>query len=541
VEIISKLQQAYLKKYHPLEFHATEVLPKVSQRPEDVRNKTFGSKVSALFRGRREDLREPEIVIPAKSEEVSDEDCRVAVCILNQSRAKRVENLGDGYDCLQDLIFTPTIKDVLTKFMDAMITTCAKYDDLAMNTKAEVKNVLDGTDTSDLRASFRRVLSFSIPPLTLYHNHRPGGYSNLTFDVPLMDQEMSEDNVPKLMGMCMYEVEKRGLDTDQIYLSGYVNDTGVLELQRRFESEKSFSFSSTDNIHFVAMLLKRYLCLIPEPLLVLSLKEYRDYTENRVRHTENDFSLLRSKIRELHPVHRSSLGALLRHFSCVASHSDKNGMTAEVIASRFKYTILRGNEVLQDGVHVKTLVLEDLIQNAHTLFDERSAQTPPVPSSNVAETTSIYTYGSLFLSPELPQSTTQHHGIPTPTHSSLSSSLPSDAATDSRRPPSPTGLLSPLVLGLPSSKTLTEGLETSSQDQVIPKVKGPKAAETLANSNAAEVESVPLTSVAEWRLHQSRLASQPEALTIPQSPPESVLSSTSDFPLSSATSLQTRI
>jgi hypothetical protein len=56
---ISKLQQAYLKKFHS---HSTEV----SQRPDDIRNKRFGGKVSALFRGRREDLRESE---PAKSEE----------------------------------------------------------------------------------------------------------------------------------------------------------------------------------------------------------------------------------------------------------------------------------------------------------------------------------------------------------------------------------------------------------------------------------------------------------------------------------------
>lgn len=56
---ISKLQKAYLKKYHP---HSTQV----SQRPDDVRNKGFGGKVSALFRGRREDLQESE---PANSEE----------------------------------------------------------------------------------------------------------------------------------------------------------------------------------------------------------------------------------------------------------------------------------------------------------------------------------------------------------------------------------------------------------------------------------------------------------------------------------------
>ena len=58
---ISKLQKAYLKRFS----HYNEVL----QRPEDVRNKRFGGKVSALFRGRREDLQESELTKPAKSEE----------------------------------------------------------------------------------------------------------------------------------------------------------------------------------------------------------------------------------------------------------------------------------------------------------------------------------------------------------------------------------------------------------------------------------------------------------------------------------------
>jgi hypothetical protein len=61
----------------------------------------------------------------------------------------------------------------LQAFDTACRTACAKYDDLAKSTRAEVKKALAGTDTSDLRASFRRALSFSIPPLTLYRNNRP--------------------------------------------------------------------------------------------------------------------------------------------------------------------------------------------------------------------------------------------------------------------------------------------------------------------------------------------------------------------------------
>ena len=85
-----------------------------------------------------------------------------------------------------------------------------------------------------------------------------------------------------------------------------------------------------------------------------------------------------------------------------------------------------------------------------------------------------------------------------------------------------------------------KGVEMTTQDELTPQAKGSRAVQTLADSTTlAEVVSVPLTSVDEWRLRQSQLPPQPDALTIPQSPPESVLSSMSDFPLSSATSLQT--
>ena len=78
------------------------------------------------------------------------------------------------------------------------------------------------------------------------------------------------------------------------------------------------------------------------------------------RNTKSDLSLLRSKIRELHPVHMASLGALLRHLSRVASHSDKNAMTVRTLANEFGFAILRGNRVLQEGVRAKVRYIDPL-------------------------------------------------------------------------------------------------------------------------------------------------------------------------------------
>ncbi|KAH9175085.1 Rho GTPase activation protein [Lactarius sanguifluus] len=285
-------------------------------------------------------------------------DCRKGIRLLNNLRFMRVETLQDGYDCLEESVFTPVIKNVLVKYMHGMATACTLHDDLAVISMAEVEKALAGTDTSNLKSSFRQALSFSIPPITLYRNYRISTYSDsdLIFGVPLLSPTTYRDNVSQVVRMCIEEVEKRGLD----------------------------------NIHSIAMLLMLYLLDLPEPLFIISLQEYRNYGQNRARYAENGFSPLRSRIRELPLVQRASLEALLRHLLRVSSHSGNNGMTVKSLAANFRRAVLRGNEILQDGVSVKDLVLEDLIQNAQDLFNERPLPLPPppppVPSLHVAQT-----------------------------------------------------------------------------------------------------------------------------------------------------------
>ena len=101
----------------------------------------------------------------------------------------------------------------------ACSTASANYDKLALNARVEVKKALAGGDTheSNLRASFCRALSFSIPPPAFYRNYCPGANSDILFGVPLVDLGVNEDKVPKVLRMCIDEVEKRGLSVDRIY------------------------------------------------------------------------------------------------------------------------------------------------------------------------------------------------------------------------------------------------------------------------------------------------------------------------------------
>ena len=116
--------------------------------------------------------------------------------------------------------------------------------------------------------------------------------------------------------------------------------------------------------------------------------------------------------------------------------------------------------------------MEDLIRNAHTLFDEHPSQPPPVPF-NMAEATSTDTYG---LSPGFPHSTeiystgsTSRHrprhvnGIHASAQSSFSTS-PSDGAAVNLFTPPQNALMSPLR-GLSLSRMPTEGVQTNTQER----------------------------------------------------------------------------
>ncbi|KAF8256531.1 Rho GTPase activation protein [Lactarius quietus] len=176
-----------------------------------------------------------------------------------------------------------------------------------------------------------------------------------------LETNLTRDKVPKVMMMCIKEVEKRGLQTKKIYSVSF-----SMRLRRRFENEKVFSFSSEDSILSIAMLLKLYLWDLPEPLFVFSLRDYREYSQNRAEYIQNDFSLYRSKIRVLHPVNRASLGALFQHLFL-------NAMTVTELAVEFTDCVLhkQGDHFPND---VKIQVMEDLIQNSHTLFKFKEAK-----------------------------------------------------------------------------------------------------------------------------------------------------------------------
>jgi hypothetical protein len=107
--------------------------------------------------------------------------------------------------------------EILKEFDMTRSSARTKHHDLATGARAEVEKAFGGTDTSGLRASFDHGFSLSIPPLTLYCNYRHDAYSDLIFGLPLVNPATIQDNMPKVIRLCIEEVEKRGLETHKIY------------------------------------------------------------------------------------------------------------------------------------------------------------------------------------------------------------------------------------------------------------------------------------------------------------------------------------
>jgi hypothetical protein len=91
---------------------------------------------------------------------------------------------------------------------------------LSTHARSAVENVSGETDTSILAASLRRSLALSIPPPTLYYNYHVGECHDLIFGVTLVDYATargSEKEVPKILRICIDEIDKRGSDAEGIY------------------------------------------------------------------------------------------------------------------------------------------------------------------------------------------------------------------------------------------------------------------------------------------------------------------------------------
>jgi hypothetical protein len=83
-----------------------------------------------------------------------------------------------------------------------------------------VENVSAENDTAVLSASLRRSTALSNPRPIFYYNYHVGECPDLVFGRKLVDYATargSENDVPKILRVCIEEVNRRGLNAEGIY------------------------------------------------------------------------------------------------------------------------------------------------------------------------------------------------------------------------------------------------------------------------------------------------------------------------------------
>ncbi|THH01505.1 hypothetical protein EW026_g1185 [Hermanssonia centrifuga] len=216
----------------------------------------------------------------------ADKEYRKAVHWLETLRLRRVKILEGGYNSLESFVreSSETVKMVLQRYSDNLTATSMTQTQLCGHARRMVDKIIPEQDTATIAANIPKMLAFATPKPQYYQNYTVGECRDLVFGVNLVDyataKGLSDGDIPKIIRICIKEIDERGLDAEGIYrVSG--RHASVLELQHKFErNEDIFEFQvPTDDVYAVASLLKLYLRELPEPVFKFPIQD-------RIQHTE---------------------------------------------------------------------------------------------------------------------------------------------------------------------------------------------------------------------------------------------------------------
>lgn len=336
----------------------------------------------------------------------ADREYRKGVHWLETLRLRRTKILESGYKSLEMFVeeSSMVVKKALEKYTDNMTATSSTQMQLFSHARSMVDKISPEKDIAKLNANIPRSLASAIPEPILYEHGQVGLCNDLIFGISLVDyataKGLQEGEVPKIIRICIEEIDRRGLGSEGIYrVSG--RHAIVQALQHDIEKDESdFEFSPKDDVYAVASLLKLYLRELPEPVFRFSLQDRIQHTEDRADHQANNFMLLRSKMRRLPPVHQATVKAIVEHLARVVSNSEKNKMDPKNLAIVFGGVIFGEDEMPKGGdlLSVQTYkdsLMEDLIIHSAILFDDQAGpRSPPLPPTPVGEPVPRFAYGS---------------------------------------------------------------------------------------------------------------------------------------------------
>ncbi|KAG8954128.1 hypothetical protein FRC04_000348 [Tulasnella sp. 424] len=380
--------------------------------------------------------------------EDADNEYRKGVHWLETLRLRRAKTIRSGYTSLEDFLWEQgaTVQSVLQKYTDSLLATAATTSQLVVHVQSGITRVSLEKDRTIQVQPFLNVdtaLQHALPP-TLYHNYSVGESKDLIFGNSLagyatsrgitgepgvalfmagmaevggrdggghrMSREerrgigpigLAQETVPRLVRLCIQYIDSRGLDVEGIYReSGRLEN--VQELRHLVEKDESeFRFDpQKDDVFCVCSLLKQYLGELSEPVFRLPIVERIQLTEEREKHIQNGFKVLRSKMRRLPPVHQATLRLLIEHLARVVAHRDRNNMDPKNLSIVFDGLLFGDDDMSKDGsvllvAHTKDTVLEDMIAYANKLFDEPQLMSPPLPPVAMEEPV-LVDYGTSY-------------------------------------------------------------------------------------------------------------------------------------------------
>ncbi|KAI8875079.1 RhoGAP-domain-containing protein, partial [Backusella circina FSU 941] len=200
--------------------------------------------------------------------------------------------------------------------------------------------------------------------LTAIENDVFGGYLH-----------MEEDgSIPRVVSLCIKEVEERGLKSVGIYrLSGPAST--IQKYRNSFNHGKSLldiSLSHEHDINAVTGLLKLYFRELRNPLMTY---EYYDWFMEaaRISDYEERMYQIKSIIHSLPKSNYIVLECLVRHLNLVATYSDINKMEASNLALIFSVGLLRSPQEDLSSIMMSDLqskIMEAMIQQVDWFFEE---------------------------------------------------------------------------------------------------------------------------------------------------------------------------
>ncbi|GAN09705.1 conserved hypothetical protein [Mucor ambiguus] len=211
-----------------------------------------------------------------------------------------------------------------------------------------------------------------IEPKYVYGQAQPGGENDVFGGYLRM-----EDNgdIPRIVAVCVREVEARGLQSVGIYrLSGPAST--IQKYRAAFNKGDRVSLKEEHDINAVTGLLKLYFRELRNPLMT---HEYYDWfiEAAKISDYEERMYQIKSIIHSLPKPNYTVLEYLMRHLNLVASYSEVNKMEPSNLALIFSVGLLRSaqedlSSIMMSDLHSK--IIEAVIQQVEWFFEEEEEE-----------------------------------------------------------------------------------------------------------------------------------------------------------------------